>query len=147
MKKSLLSFCSAFALAIAFSLLSLISNVSLSVLLSGNISLSLANSTLITIFFSLGELAVFFGVFYFLAENYKITAMKTTVIAILLGAMLAPVVLYLPNTVFYQPYSSIYISLAAGSAISSIFQFFLPALTALLFVELRKNKSNNNPTV
>jgi hypothetical protein len=141
MKNSLLSFVCAFALAAAFTLLSLISRASLSVLLTGNVIESLSNNTLLSILLSLLGLAIFFGVFYFLGENFKIYATKSTVLASLLGVMLAPAFLYIFNIFLYQPYSDIYFALAAGSAVSGIFQFFFPALTGLLFAELRKSKS------
>ena len=124
MKNYLLSFVSAFALAVVFSALSLISRASLSVLLTGSVIASLTNNTLLSIIFSLTGLVVFFAVFYFLAENYKITVMKSTVIATLLGVMLAPAFLYLFNIFLYQPLSAIYISLAAGSAVSRYFPVF-----------------------
>ena len=69
MKNYLLSFVSAFALAVVFSALSLISRASLSVLLTGSVIASLTNNTLLSIIFSLTGLVVFFAVFYFLAES------------------------------------------------------------------------------
>lgn len=144
MKKSLIAFIVAFALSIVFTLLTLVSRASLSVLLQSNIVESLSTNTLLDIFFSLVGLAVFFAVFYFLANNNKIKAIKSTIIAMLLGVMLGPAILYLLNIFLYRFYLDIYLSLAVSSAVSSVFQFFLPALTALLFAELREKKLNNN---
>ena len=146
MKKSLIAFIAAFALSIGFTFLPLVTRASLSVVLQSNIAESLSINTLLSIFFSLIGLAVFFAIFYFLANNYKILALKSTIIAVLLGVTLGPAILYLLNIFLYRSYLDLYLSMAAGSAVSSVFQFFLPALTALLFVELREKKSSNNLT-
>lgn len=45
---------------------------------------------------------------------------------------------YLFSIVTYLLDIILYLSLVAGSLVSSVFQFFLPALLALLFVELKE---------
>lgn len=86
---------------------------------------------------------MFFGVFYFLANNGTIQVMKSTVIAILVGTMLGPAIFYLVNIFLYQTLIGVYISLAASFAVTAVFQFFLPALTALMYVELREKQVIN----
>ena len=144
MKKSPIAFIVAFALSIGLTLLSLATRATLSVALQSNIAESLSINTLLGVFSSLIGLAIFFIAFYFLANNNKIIAVKSTIIAILLGVTLGPAILYLLNIFLYNAYLGTYLSMAVGSAVSSVFQFFLPALTALLFVELREKKVNNN---
>jgi hypothetical protein len=143
-KKSVI-FIIAFILSIVFTFIPSIVRASFSKLLQSSIA-AIPFSTLLSILFSLVGLAVFFSLFYYLAKNMKINAVKPTVIAILLGVMLGPAILSLLNILLYpSSYFGIYISMAVGSAVSAIFGFFFPALTALLFVELREKKSNNNP--
>jgi hypothetical protein len=144
LKKSLIVFIVAFALSIGFTILSFAARASLSAALQSSIAESLSINTLLDVLLSLMELAVFFVVFYFLANNNKIMAVKSTIIAMLLGVTLGPAILYLVNIFLYSSHLDVYLSMALGSAVSSVFQFFLPALTALLFVELRQEKSNNN---
>lgn len=144
MKKSLIAFIVAFVLSIGFTILSLATKAALYVALQDNLLDSLPINTLEGMVFSLVGLGVFFVVFYFLANNSKIIANKSTIIAMLLGVTLGPAILYLLNIFLYPSYPSIYLSMAAGSAVSSVFGFFFPALTALLFVELREKKPNNN---
>lgn len=145
-KKSIITFIVAFSLSIGFTVLPLVTRASLSVMLQSNIAQSLSINTLISIFFSLIGLAVFFVIFYLLANNIKILAVKSTIIALLLGVTIGPAILYLINIFLYNGFL-IYLSMAANSAVSSVFLFFLPALTALLYAELREKKSNNNSTV
>jgi hypothetical protein len=147
LKKSLIVFVVAFVLSIGFTFLPLVTRAALTVVLQNNIAESLSINTLISTFFSLAGLAIFFIVFYFLANRNKILTVKSTIIALLSGVILGSVILYLLAIVPYRNYLEIYLSLAAGSSVSSVFQFFLPALTALLFAELREKKSNNGLTV
>jgi hypothetical protein len=146
MKRPLIAFIVAFALSLGFTFLTLATRASFLLTLQNNIAESLLANNLLSILFSFVGLAVFFVAFYFLAKNVKLTATKATVIAILLGTTIGPAFLNLFITLILANVTGISLVLAAGSAVSSIFQFFLPALTALLFAELRKNKSNNNPT-
>ena len=111
-KKNLIAFIIAFALSIGFTLLSLVTRASLSVVLQSDVAVSLSINTLLNIFFSLIGLALFFAVFYFLANNNKIKAVKSTIIAILLGVMLGPAILYLLNIFLYRFYLYTYLSLA-----------------------------------
>jgi hypothetical protein len=131
-----------FALSIGFTFISIFARASFSISMENNFVSNNLVLNLISIFISLAGLAVFFSVFYFLANNNKGQVMKSTVIAILLGAMLGPAIFYLGNIFLYQNLG-IYISLAVGSAVSAIFQFFLPALTALMYVELRDKQVIN----
>jgi len=143
-KKSLITFFVALLLSIGLTFFPLITRASISAVLQSNVAESLSINTMLGIFFSLIGLAVFFFVFYFLAKNNKIQAGKSTCIALLLGVTIGPAILYLFNIFLYQSNFAIYVSMAVGSAVSGVFGFFFPALTALLFVELREKKSNNN---
>ena len=144
MEKSLIAFIVAFVLSTGFTFLSLVTRASLSVALQSNIAESLSINELLSIFFGLVGLALFFVVFYFLANNNKIIAIKSTIIALLLGVTLGPVILDLFNIFLYPSYLGIYLNVAVGSAVSSVFQFFFPALTALLFVELKERKAKDS---
>ena len=143
-KKALIAFIVAFALSTGFTFLSLVTRASLSVALQSNIAESLSINELLSIFFGLVGLALFFVVFYFLANNNRIIAIKSTIIALLLGVTLGPVILDLFNIFLYPSYLGIYLNVAVGSAVSSVFQFFFPALTALLFVELKERKAKDS---
>ena len=147
MKKSLIAFLAAFALSIVFTLLPLIARASFSVELQTDILESLFVNTWLGLFFSLLGLSVFFVVFYFLANNNKMLASKSTTIAMLLGVTLGPALLYLLNIFLYRFYLGLYLNLAAGAAVSGVFMFFLPALTALMYAELRERKSSNSLAV
>jgi hypothetical protein len=142
MKKSLIAFMISFVLSIGFTYVSLLARASL-LIFETNFSANVTVDHLIGIFVSLAGFAMFFGVFYFLANNGKVQVMKSTVIAILLGTMLGPAIFYLVNIFLYQTLLGVYISLAASSAVTAVFQFFLPALTALMYVELREKKVIN----
>ncbi len=142
MKKSLILFMISFALSIGFTFVSLFARAS--VLVFGtNFSANVSVDHLVGIFVSLAGLAMFFSVFYFLAKNSKIQVMKSTVTAILLGTMLGPAIFYVVNIFLYQSIIGVYLSLAASSAVTAVFQFFLPALTALMYVELREKQAIN----
>jgi hypothetical protein len=143
MKKSLIAFMISFALSIGFTYVSLFARASLLIIFETNFSANVTVDHLIGIFVSLAGFAMFFGVFYFLANNGKVQVMKSTAIAILLGTMLGPAIFYLVNIFLYQTLLGVYISLAASSAVTAVFQFFLPALTALMYVELREKKVIN----
>jgi hypothetical protein len=143
-KKSLITFIVALTLSTGFTFLSLVTRASLSVVLQSNIAESLSINVLLSIFFSLVGLAVFFVVFYFLAKNNKIIAIKSTIIAMLLGVTLGPAILDLFNIFLYPSYLGTYLNVALGSAVSSVFQFFFPALTVLLFVELKERKAKDS---
>jgi len=145
-KKSVIAFIVAFSLSIGFTLLSLAIRASFSIALQSRLAESLSINTLLGIFSSLVGLAGFFVVFYFLANNNKILAVKSTIMAILLGVTLGSAILFLLNIFLYSSYVVIYLNNAVGYAVTSVFQFFLPALTAIMFVELREKKTNSNLT-
>lgn len=138
-------FIAAFALSVGFAFLSIVTQVAIS-------NSGLFNSAngfqsifaLSGMFVDLGGLAVFFTVFYFIAKNAKIQAAKSITIALLLGVFVGSVIPYLVSIVTYQTYLALYLSLVAGSLASSVFLYFLPSVTAMLFVELREKKSKNN---
>lgn len=140
-KTSLIVFIVAFGLSIVFTLLPLAARASFSVALQGDIAESLSINSLLGVFFGLIGLAVFFVVFYFLANNNKLTAVKSTIIALFLGVILGPIVLSLLDMFLFSHYSVIYIILAANFSSTSVFHFFLPALTSLLYVELREKRN------
>ena len=144
MKKSLIAFFVAFALSIGFTFLPLVTRALLSGVLQSNFDEAVYINLLISIIFMLVGLSVFFVVFYFLANNNNILAVKSTVAALLLGVTLGTAISILPNIFFYSSYYSLYLNWAAGSAVLSIFQFFFPALTALLYVELKDRKLNSS---
>ena len=144
MKKALITFFVALLLAIGFTLLSLLSRASLFLTLQTSAAASLSITTLLDVFFSLIGIGVFFVVFYFIATRNKVLAGKSTVIALLLGVTVGPAILYLSNIFLYQSQFGLYLSMAAGSVVSSVLGFFFPALAALLFVELRAKKTNSN---
>jgi hypothetical protein len=141
LKKPLIVFFVSFGLSIAFTFLPLITST---VGLRGSIAESISINTLLGLFFGLVGLSLFFAIFYFLANNNAIVASKTTIIALLLGVTLGAAMLHLLNILLYQSYLGLYLNMAVDSSISGVFQFFFPALTALLFAELRKKKSINN---
>ena len=60
------------------------------------------------------------------------------------GVILGPLIPYLFSIVTYLTDIVLYLSLVAGSLVSSVFQFFLPALIALLFVELKEKTVNDS---
>jgi hypothetical protein len=151
MKKSLIAFVVAFVLSIGLTILTLAARASLFVLLQSNVAEAVSIDTWLGISLSLVELAVFFVVFYSLAKKVKITAVKSTIISILLGVILGPITanfitLYLLAIVLHAEAAAVpvLLSLATGSSVSSVLQFFLPALTALLFAELREKKLNDS---
>jgi hypothetical protein len=153
MKKSLIAFVVAFVLSIGVTILTFAVRVSLVFLLQSNVAESLSIVTLLDLSFSLVGLAVFFVVFYSLAKKVKITASKLTIISILLGVILGPITanfitLYSFAVVAHAEVAAapLLLSLAAVSSVSNVFQFFLPALTALLFAELRERKLNDSLT-
>ena len=147
MKKSLIAFVVTFALSIGFTLMPLVALAELSVVLQSTMAESILVNELISTSFSLVGLAVLFVVFYFLGNRGKILVTKSTIIAVLLGAILGSVTPHLVSILAYNSHLEVYLSLIAGYAVSSVFVFFFPALTALLFAELREKKSNNNLTI
>jgi cellobiose-specific phosphotransferase system component IIC len=137
MQKPLAAFAISLVLSIGFTQLSLA------------VTLSEPNSffRLSSMLFGLVTLAVFFGVFYFLADKYKMRALKSTVLALLLGVIFGPALIYLIEIEMSSPSLSLFgIFLLYSLSLSSfpgIFNFFLPSIIALLFVELRQSRSAN----
>jgi heme/copper-type cytochrome/quinol oxidase subunit 4 len=134
-QKPLAAFAISFALSMGFTYLSF------AVTLYEAIPFFTLNSML----FDLLTFAVFFGVFYFLADKYKMRASKSTVLALLLGVILGPeALIYLIGMSSLSP-SLLGINLlySLSASIPGIFNFSLPSIIALLFVELRQNRSAN----
>ena len=128
-KESLIAFVVAFGLTVAFSFLALAGRTILT-------DSAVTNNVLILV-----EIGLFFAAFYFLANTCKIRVMKSTTLAVLLGVSLGSVTAVL-LTFTYPIGLPLYIII--GSLVASVSQRFLPALTALLFAELREKKSNHN---
>ena len=141
-EKSLIVFVIAFALSIALTFLPLVPRTVVS---QSNIG-SIPINTLFSLFFGLIGLALFFAIFYYLANNNKILASKSTIIALLLGVTIGSAIVYLLNIFLYQSYLGLYLSMAVNSSISGVFQFFFPALTALIYAELKTKRSTENLT-
>lgn len=140
-------FVAAFALSTGFAFLSLITQVVISNSeLFNNADGFQSIFTLGSFIVDLGGLALFFAVFYFIAKTTKIRAVKSTTVALILGVLLGSSIPHLLSIVTYHTYLAVYVSIVAGSLLSSIFLYFLPALTAIMFVELREKKSDNNLT-
>lgn len=142
LKKPLIAFVTAFAITIGFTsiptaIYTVFSNVSLS---SSNAGFDfMLLETLIISALYLSGLGVCFVVFYFLATRIKIVATKSTTIAVLLGTILGPTI-YLGVINAYDLHLVLYLSNFISTAVSSIFYYFLPALTALLFVGIKEKK-------
>jgi hypothetical protein len=154
MKKYQLAFVVAFALSLGLSVLSMIRVAAYTMFLSNAEFSEIFNLT--GSFLSLFTLAVVFGVFYFLANKSKINVMKSTILALFLGVFLGSSILYMCYYIYYffafggihSGYSNFmvlerYLLQIWESFITSAWYLF-PALTALLFVELKEKKSNNN---
>jgi hypothetical protein len=77
----------------------------------------------------------------------KIWATKPTVVLVFLGILLGLVLVYMSNAFLYSSFFMVYVNLTIGAIFSSIFQYFLPAVTALLFVELKEKKAIDKPVV
>ncbi len=147
MKKYPIAFVVAFALSVGFAFLDLVIQAAVSSFVSPDSTYGYqAIFTLISIILSLLGFAVFFSVFYFLAKRTKMVAAKSTISAMLFGVLLGSAIPYLISIVTYPTYLILYLSIAGGSLLSGAFQYFLPALTALLFVELREAKLKRNLT-
>ncbi len=141
MNKSLIIFLVAFPLSTVFSFLPLIVRT---VVLPSSIAESISIDVVLNFFLSLIGLALFFAIFYFLANDKKIVVSKSTIIVLLFAVIVGPSIMDLLNVFFYFAYVDLYLSMAAGSILNGVFQFFFPALTALLFAELRAKRSSNN---
>ncbi len=138
MTKSLIAFVVAFMLAALFSFLSLASRLTLIASLAPNDFLGLgALNNAIAIALNLACLGVFFGAFYFLATKH-ITASKSTVLAMIIGVIMGSAIMYPLILVSSSSISFGYYLTMLGGLVTAVFQCFLPALTALLFVELRQ---------
>jgi hypothetical protein len=97
--------------------------------------------TLSSMLFNLVLLAVVFGVFYFLADKFNMRASKSTVVALLIGVIFGSAIndLLSISPQYYNTYTSI---IVASSSVGGVFEFFLPSIIALLFVELKHEQAN-----
>ena len=149
-KKSLITFFVALLLSIGFTFFSLLTRASFSAVLQSNVAESLSINTMLGIFFSLIGLGIFFFVFYFLAKSNKILAREInrhshtfrrynrTSNSILIQHISVSIE-FCHICKHGCGFCSLVQSLAVG--------FFFPALTALLFAELREKKSTYNLNV
>lgn len=97
--------------------------------------------TAFAMLFALMFVAIFFVIFYFLAAKFKMRASKPTVLALLLGVILGSgfnILLFTSP----QYYNTITLIIAASSSFGAVFEFFLPSVLALLFVELKHEQAN-----
>jgi hypothetical protein len=156
MKKNLLVFMVAFALSIGLTLLYFVKAIVFSYLIDGIVNTVYSTiSTTISTLFNLFGIALFFGVFYLITNRRKITVIKSTVLALLFGVILGTSIPYMftsvLNLVGYASSSgdflrvfALYLFQIIGSFVYGFSIYFFPALAALLFVELREKKSNQN---
>jgi hypothetical protein len=143
MKKSLIVFFVTFGLSIALTFLPLAAST---IVPQGSIAESISTRSVLNLFLSLIGLSLFFTIFYILANNYKIIASKSTIIALLLGVILGSATVYLPNIFLYPSYYGLYLGMFTNSSMAAVLGFYFPALTALLFVELKEKRSSDNLT-
>jgi hypothetical protein len=135
LKKPLLTFAVAFAVSAIFSFLSLMVRLGLLTSISPNTITGISAVAILTnAFFWLAVLGSFFAVFYFLAKIGQANAGKSTVFALLMGVLLGPLVVY-------QLLQMLYVNIAGLLVTTSIFMYFLPALTALFFVLWREKRN------
>jgi hypothetical protein len=146
----------AFALSLGLTFLYFAKAIVFSHLIDGVVNTAYSViSTIISTIYNLFGIAVFFGVFYFLANRRKIIVMKSTVLALLFGVFLGTSIPYMfasvLNLVAYGGSSgrflevlAIYLFQIFGSFVYGFSLYVFPALTALLYVELREKKSNHN---
>ena len=134
LQKHILTFAVAFAVSVIFSLLSLMFRLGLLTSISPSTIISISAIVILTnAFFWLAVLGSFFAVFYFLSQIGQANAGKSTVFALLIGVLLGPLVIY-------QLLQMLYVNNAGWLVTTSIFMYFLPALTALFFVQWRKKQ-------
>jgi hypothetical protein len=129
LKKPLISFLIAFGLTVGFSFLS-------------SAAQTIISEHLFTNFvFGLVEIGLFFAAFYLFANTSKITAVKSITLAVFFGVLLGSVV-YVFLAWEAAPFG-LYSAFLLNALPSSISEFFLPAVTALLFAELRNKELNH----
>lgn len=145
MKKYLLVFIVAFALSIGFTLVSIMVRVFvLNSINTSNLSSSIATSEIIIDLFSLIGPVMFFVTFYFLGKKIRILSLKGTTISLFLGALLGSTILFAFSLLSLSAQSEIYVAYGSSFLYTDVFEFFLPALTALLIVELKNRQLNDN---
>ena len=149
MNKPLIIFGVAFALSLGFTLLSLISNAISSIYISSynyNVDYAVVTSLIGGASGFIG-LAVVFVIFYYLGNKQKIQVAKPIVLAVLLGSLLGSSILFwiaIPFNLTQDIIFKTYLSFTIGYLFSSVFYYFLPALTALLFAELKGKRLTQN---
>lgn len=140
MKETLAAFAVSFVLSLGLTWLS-DERFGFATLFSVSLSEAIPFFTVTGMLFSLVLLAVFFGVFYFLADKFKMRASRPTILALLLGVVIGSG-FYILLSVSPQYYNTYTLIFAAGSSFGAVFEFFLPSVIALLFVELKHEQAN-----
>lgn len=141
MKKTLAVFAISFVLSLGLVWLSY-ERFSFAPLLSVSLSETIPLFTVVGMLSNLVVVAVFFGVFYVLADKFKMRGSKPTVLALLLGVVLGSG-FYIPLSISPRYYNSYTLIFAASISFGAVFEFFLPSLIALLFLELNRNRQAN----
>jgi hypothetical protein len=146
----------AFALSIGLTLLYFVKAIVFSYFIDGVVNTAYSTvSSIISTLFNLLGIALFFGVFYLITNRRKIIVMKPTVLALLFGVILGTSIPYMFTSVLnlvghggssgnFLGVFALYLFQIIGSFVYGFSLYFFPALAALLFVELREKKSNQN---
>jgi hypothetical protein len=142
LKKAVTALAVMFLLSIGFTFLGALQIIFTSTL-SNNPEVYSTVNNLFGVFLGFLEIGTFFSVFYLIAKHSKMVAEKYIITSMLLGVTLGSAFTWLFNIILYPSSAQFtwYLTGAANAAVSSVFCFFLPALTALLYVELKTKKS------
>jgi hypothetical protein len=145
MKKAILALIVMFLLSIGFTFLGMVQIIVMSTFLDDPEVYSTVNNLFGVSLGFLG-IGVFFSVFYFIAKHSKMVTEKSIIAGMLLGVILGSAFTWLFNILLYpsSAHFTWYLTGAANSAVSSVFIFLLPALVALLYVELKTKKLETN---
>ena len=145
MKKSL----TVFAVAVGLTVLSIFLGVIRSVLFSLS-QYNLGMAAVSSLLFSLVDICVVFGLFFFLGKRTKIKVSKSITLALLVAVLIGTLIFVLPIGSYSLPFGVTFLEeyfyILTDSVIGSFLQVFFPALAALLFAELREKNSNNGLT-
>ena len=102
-----------------------------------------------SLLFSLVDICVVFGLFFFLGKRTKIKVIKPITLALLVAVLIGTLISWLPIGSYSLPigvtFLEEYFYILTNSLIASFLQVFFPALAAL-FAELREKNSNNGLT-
>jgi hypothetical protein len=137
LQKPLLIFAAAFAVSAIFSFLSLTARLGLLTSISPSTITSISAIAILTnAFFWVAVLASFFAVFYFLAQMGQANAGKSSILALLVGVLTGPLVIY-------QLLQILYVNNAGFLVTTSIFMYFLPASAALFLVHWKEKRNQS----